>query len=191
MIKTVFLDMDGVMVNFLGGLHRSLGVPYDVNQYPYEKGKWNMLTDIKGFDDVPATFEQCNDACTRTFWANLEWMPDGVAILRAAERASGRKNIWLLTTPMPNTGSASGKIEWINKYLPWYSKKVFITTASKSVVAGPDTLLIDDKDENVNEFREAGGRGLLVPRPWNADYGMAHHTLEVVCDRLEDHLNAG
>jgi len=191
MIKTVYLDLDGVMVNFLGGLHRALGVPYDVNQYPYEKGKWNMLTDIKGFDDVPATFEQINDCCAARFWANLGWTHDGVAILRAVEHAFDRKNIWLLTTPMPNVGSASGKIEWINKYLPWYSKKVFITTASKSVVAGPDTLLIDDKDENVEGFIEAGGRGLLVPRLWNADYGMAHHTLEVVCDRLEDHLNAG
>lgn len=186
MIKTVYLDIDGVMVDFLGGLHKALGVPYDVRNYPYEKGKWNMLTDIKGFDDIPATFEQCNDCCDIHFWHRLEWMFDGRDILRVILDKYHINQIYLLTTPMPNVCSSTGKTLWIRDNLPVYSKRTIITQASKSLLARPDTLLIDDKDENIDEFIEAGGRGLLVPRSWNRAHFCADRTVEVVKTFLEN-----
>jgi len=184
MIKTVFLDMDGVMVDFLGGLHRALGVPYQYDQYPYEKGKWNMLTDIKGFEDIPATFEQCNDCCTTNFWANLEWMPDGHDIMRLVTSTFKPEQIYLLTTPMPNPGSYTGKVLWVQKHLPEFSKRLIVTSAPKNLFARPDTLLVDDKDENVEEFVKAGGDAILVPRLWNELHGWADETYQVVKNSL-------
>lgn len=188
MIKTVFLDMDGVLVNFVGGLHKSLGVPYSYEDYPYEKGEWNMLTDIKinSFTGIPATFEQCNDCCTTNFWKHLEWMPDGMYIIHKILCKFHRNQIYLLTTPMPNLESASGKMMWVSDNLPLHLKHTIITQAPKHLLARPDTLLIDDKDQNIDEFREAGGQGILVPRPWNRDYGMARHTVEVIKECLEN-----
>ena len=187
MIKTIFLDMDGVMVDFLGGLHRSLGVPYDINDYPYEKGKWNMLTDIRGFDDIPATFEQCNDACTKSFWANLQWTSDGHDILRAVTYKFAPTRIHLLTTCMPNPETKSGKIEWVERHLPMYLDRTIILGSGmlKGGYAKPDALLIDDCDKNIDEFITAGGRGLLVPRPWNRAHFCADRTYQVVKDFLE------
>lgn len=184
MIKTVFLDMDGVFVNFLGGLHKALSVPYNYDPYPYEKGKWNMLTDIRGFDDIPATFKECDDCCTWDFWRFLEWMHDGRKILRAISNRFDANQIYLLTTPMPNIESASGKMMWVRDKLPVYLKHTIITQAPKHLLARPDTLLIDDKDENVDGFREAGGKALLVPRPWNRAYVSANQTVEVVKEFL-------
>ena len=186
MINTIFLDMDGVFVNFLGGLHKALGVPYDIDNYPYKKGKWNMLTDIKPFDDIPATFEKCNDCCTTSFWQNLEWMHDGHDILTTIEYRCTSAQIYLLTTPMPNLESASGKMMWVNDNLPIYLKRTIITQAPKHLLARPDTLLIDDKDENIDGFIEAGGRGLLVPRPWNHAHLNADRTVEVIREFLEN-----
>ena len=188
MIKTVYLDMDGVLIDFLGGLHKSLGVPYDINNYPYEKGKWNMLTDIKGFDDVPATFEQCNDACTESFWANLNWIHDGHDILRMVVQKFDTKNVNLLTTCMPNPGTPSGKIQWIEKNLPVFKRQFIIlgSGVGKGLFVNPDALLIDDRDKNIDEFIAAGGRGLLVPRPWNRHHRYADRTYQVVKDFLED-----
>ena len=185
MINTVFLDMDGVLVNFLGGLHKSLNVPYSYENYPYEKGKWNMLTDIKGFDDIPATFEQCNDCCTTSFWRHLRWMPDGYDILTAVEYKFTPAQIYLLTTPMPNIESPTGKWLWVKNHMSMYYKRTIITQAPKHLLARPDTLLIDDKDENVDGFREAGGKALLVPRPWNRAHLQAGQTVEMVREFLE------
>ena len=116
--------MDGVLVNFLGGLHRALNTPYDINQYPYEKGKWNMLTDIKPFEDIPATFEQCNDCCNIGFWHTLNWMHDGHDIIRLVTSTFKPEQIYLLTTPMPNPGSCTGKALWVQSHLPEYSKRL-------------------------------------------------------------------
>ncbi len=180
MIKTIMIDLDGVLVNFLGGLHKALGVPYDINNYPYEKGKWNMLTDIKRFDDIPATFEQCNDCCTANFWDNLEWVHDGRNILRVIMNTFGLEKVYLLTTPMPNLESASGKMMWVNGNLPICLKRTIITQAPKHLLARPDTLLIDDKDENVDGFCKAGGKAFLVPRPWNRAHINADRTVQML-----------
>jgi 5'(3')-deoxyribonucleotidase len=179
MIKTIFLDMDGVMVNFLGGLHKALNAPYAYDPYPYEKGLWNMLDAIRPFDfggNAPS-FEECDACCTQEFWANLDWLHDGRDIFKLVTDTFNPGDIFLLTTPMPNVGSASGKVEWIRKNLPDYKDRMFITTASKSTIAGPDTLLIDDRDKNVEDFREAGGHAILVARPWNKLHMIANNTL--------------
>lgn len=177
----VYLDIDGVLVSFLGSLHKSLGVPYSYEDYPYERGKWNMLTDIKGFSGVPTTFEQCNDCCTDVFWRNLEWMHDGRDILTTVVKKFTYANeVHLLTTPMPNFGSWTGKAQWVNKHIPVFNERLIISTASKSLLAGPDTLLIDDRDKNVEEFIAAGGQACLVPRPWNKSHSMADKSVDIV-----------
>jgi len=186
MIKIVYCDMDGVLVNFLGGLHRALNAPYNYNPYPYKKGIWNMLEAIKPFNETPVTFEQCNDCCTTSFWQNLEWMHDGRDILRVILDKFHPKQIYLLTTPMPNLESASGKMMWVNDNLPVYLKHTIITQAPKSLLAKPNTLLIDDKDQNIDEFYAAGGRACLVPRPWNRAHFCADRTVEIVRNFLEN-----
>ncbi len=70
--------------------------------------------------------------------------------------------------------------------MPWVYDRTIISYAPKSLLAGPDTLLIDDKDENITEFRAGGGHGILVPRPWNKLHGWAGEVLKVVKKKLEE-----
>lgn len=179
MINTVYLDLDGVITDFVGGVCKAFG---KVNPYPKETRDysfWNAWPEIP-FKDVDAI-------CNQEFWHNLEWVDDGRDTLRAIMGTLGLENVYLVTMPMPNLESASGKMMWINDNLPIYLGQTIITTkdVSKSLLAKPDTLLIDDKDENVDGFREAGGKALLVPRPWNRAYLQSDRTVEIVREFLE------
>lgn len=177
MINTVFLDVDGVLANFRKGIHEAFVKPYN---YPTLSPKW------KFWDDWPdVTFEMVNGVCDTLFWRNLEWIHDGYDILTAIEYEFAPAQIYLLTTPMPNIQSPTGKWLWVKHNMPMYYKRTIIIQAPKHLLARPNTLLIDDKDENVDGFREAGGKALLVPRPWNRAHISADRTVEVVREFLE------
>jgi len=171
MIKTIYLDMDGVITDFIGATCKQFNIPYPPKIYDY-------------FEDIRS---QVNDFCNMEFWANLEWMPDGHDIMRLLTKVFKSEQIYLLTTPMPNPESYTGKVLWVQSHLPEFSRRLIVTSAPKSLFARPDALLIDDKTENVDDFIEANGYGLLVPRPWNVDYGMAEYTTQIVKERLEEY----
>lgn len=180
MIKTVYLDMDGVLVDFHKGVHIVFDQPYNYQHKSlYDYDFWSDWDGISR--------EQINEKCTTSFWQNLNWMHDGHDILRLITTVVKPEQIYLLTTPMPNPESATGKTLWVEKHMPEYKKRLIITQAPKHMFAKSDTLLIDDKTENVDDFIEAGGYGLLVPRPWNIDYGMADYTTQIVEERLEEY----
>jgi len=177
MIKTVFLDIDGVLANFRKGIHDAFNKPYD---YLTLSKKW------KFWDDWPdVTFEMVNAACNIKFWAGLEWIHDGKDILMAIRKIFNSEDIYLLTTPMPNIESSLGKEIWIDAWLPEYVKRTIITRTSKHLLARPDTLLIDDKNENVDGFRKVGGKAVLINRPWNAGHKRANHTVEDLKNELK------
>lgn len=179
----IFLDMDGVLVDFLKGIHDALGADYDFDNYPYEKGKWDMFADIGGFN-LP--FKVIDALCTSDFWADLDWMPDGRDILREVINRQPLADVYLLTTPMPNLGSASGKMRWVAEHLPHMITQVIVTQAPKALLAGPDRILIDDKDQNIDEWVKAGGIGVLVPRPWNRLRVAADNSAQFVARQLRE-----
>lgn len=169
MIKTVFLDMDGVLTDFQKAICEKFDIPHPPQIYNF-------------FESVRT---QVNDICTIDFWASLEWMYDGKEIFSKVIDFCGINNIYLLTVSMPNPGSGTGKILWVEKHIPTLIKHLIITQAPKNLLAKPDALLIDDKDENVIEFRRAGGQAILVPRAWNSLYNQANKSLEIVKQSLE------
>ena len=176
MIKTVFLDVDGVLANFRKGIHEAFIKPY---HYPTLSKKWTF------WDDWPdVMFEMVNAACTTEFWTDLEWMHDGYDILTAVEYKFAPAQIYLLTTPMPNIESPTGKWLWVRDNIPMYYKRTIITQAPKHLLARPDTLLIDDKDENVDGFHEAGGKAHLICRPWNRGHLNADKTVQMLQEFL-------
>lgn len=168
----VFLDVDDVLANFCKAACEILNVPY-----PPSKWRW--------YEDIPNGFERLNNACDILFWKFLEWMPDGKEILAIVESYFHPENIYLLTTPMPNSGSGTGKMLWVKKHIPQYYERLIISTAPKHLLARPDTLLIDDRGENVIEFRKAGGEAILVPRSWNNFCFSACFAVSAVGNRIK------
>lgn len=175
MIKIVYLDLDGVLVNFVSGINKCMGIPE------------NTVASIRNWwEKYNVSFEQINSYCTIDFWQNLAWLPDGKEILSVVLDKFPQPNIFLLTTPMPNSNSWAGKFKWIQKHLPLFTKQLIITMAPKALFAGPDILLIDDYDKNIEKFTMAGGKGCLVPRFSNKAHLQANQTVEVVKAFLEN-----
>lgn len=177
MINTILLDMDGVITDFVGGVCKAFN---KANPYPEETRDysfWHAWPDIS-FDDV-------NAICNQEFWHNLEWMYDGRETLRAIMGTLGLESVYLATYPMPNIESPTGKWLWVQDNLPVYLKRTIITQAPKTLLVQPDALIIDDKDENVEEFVVAGGQGILVPRHWNRAHKQADNSANVVREQLE------
>ena len=170
MSTKVFLDMDGVLVDFIGGLHRALGVSYDPNKYPYPVSKYEMFEDLCYRTEGRVSMDNLYRACDPAeFWSNLEWDPMGKAIRTAILVEMGSwNNVVICTSPMATPDAWKGKVEWLNRNIPEV-KNISITTAPKHLYAKAGHVLIDDKDSNVAQFKEHGGAAFLVPQPWNND----------------------
>lgn len=171
MINIVFLDLDGVIVNFNKAVCEEFDLPYPPQVYHF----------------FPEIRSQVDDFCDRAFWQNLEWMDDGHNILKTITDRFEPEKIYLLTKMMPNTETASGKMMWIKDNLPSYSDRVILMTLGvlKSLLARSDALLIEDCDKYVDEFREAGGKAILINRPWNCGHLNADRTVQMLQKFLE------
>lgn len=150
-----FLDMDGILTDFVSAACKAHG-----KDYPKVFNGYG-LPEALGMEDNSFFWEKF---CTEDFWANLDWMPDGQKILELVE--STFNDICIMTSPTRNPRCASGKLIWIEKHIPQYYRKYFIGPR-KWLAASPNKILIDDSDRNIKNFKLCGGSGILVPRIWN------------------------
>lgn len=172
----VYLDVDGVLASFNKAMYQVFGLPY--SYHFIEKWHW--------FPTIHQTTETVSAKCTFDVVSNFEWIHDGRTIFDLVATKFNQKNIYLLTTPMPNVEFASGRWAWIKKHLPDFYWQTIICPAPKKLLAKPDTLLIDDNTKNVDEFRQAGGQTILVPRPWNSLHLFADKSAEIVKQQLAE-----
>jgi 5'(3')-deoxyribonucleotidase len=175
-----YLDMDGVLTNFNKGAFEALGLGYCADHPALRMWDWYTYFGVD--------FDRFDSVCDDIFWAGLEWMPDGPAILEIVERKFGKKNIYLLTTPMPNVGSESGKAIWVRDNMPDYLDRLIVSRAPKKIFAGPGRVLVDDKTENVEEFQRGGGLVIPIARLWNI--WREDCTIEIL-KRVLEHINDG
>jgi 5'(3')-deoxyribonucleotidase len=170
-MATCLLDMDGVIVD----LHTILYTMHGIND-PAEQREWNNHQRVM-------SEEECWADTDEAWWAALPWMPDGKQILKLLEARFGPKNIVLCTTPGPMPGSCEGKLAWIKRHMPDYTRRYMLTT-NKTWAASASSVLIDDTDKNIDAFNKAGGIAIQVPRPWNRLHSRADHAI----DFLNTHL---
>ena len=175
----LLLDMDGVLTDFIGYSHKWYGLSYsdDPKEYSYPLGEWDI--DLL----LPISQEGFWEGLTHQFWTTMPWTKDGKDLLQLLEETVGVSNITICTCPCQDPSSVSGKLVWIKKNIPQYSRNYMMTTR-KELCAREDTVLIDDRDRNVERFREAGGKAILVPRLWNSAYTHAGNSLQHVKEEL-------
>jgi 5'(3')-deoxyribonucleotidase len=168
------VDMDGVITDFATGLFKANCL--DVKDFDLT-GHWWLH---KACASDQTEFEKpCH---TPEFWENLRFTPEAFQIIEAVEDKYGTKNVYLCTSPSDWPAASFGKHKWILKNLPEYRRRFFIGD-EKWAIASPSLLLVDDRDDNVDNFRRAGGQAILVPRPWNRHHKL--HTMAYVLEELD------
>ena len=158
-MKRIFLDVDEPLADFVGAANTF----YGVNIPKEEITKWELPYGRYG-----KTHDSFWDGLNEDFWADMPkqpWCDELVDFLESQEGYS----VCLLTAP--NKDNATGKQRWIRKNLPIYKDR-YLIGPTKWFCAGPDSILIDDREQNCQDFIAAGGQAIVFPAPWNSWHGV-------------------
>lgn len=139
----VFVDMDGVLVDFFNEWAKLIGV--------------KSYRDIQQ-KDIPGALKKIVD--TPNFWENLPTLSGYKELLQTIKSLKGKYNI--LSSPLANDPNVDpGKREWIKKHLGFFKPEKVIIDHDKAKYAkqsdGSPNLLIDDYGKNVRAWQSAGG----------------------------------
>jgi 5'(3')-deoxyribonucleotidase len=135
----IYQDLDGCLANFDQGFHK-LTHKYP-SQYEKDHGReqfWNIITESGA-----------------KFWSELRWMPGG----RQLWNYISKYNPAILTAPSRHDSSREGKQQWVTKYMPG-TELLFEYSQDKKKYASPTSILIDDREDNISQWIEAGGLGI-------------------------------
>ncbi len=148
---TVYLDMDGVLADFFGGVEKMYGVQH-----------WKQLTNDKT-KDLKA--EVINRITGTDFFATLPKFQSADALIDMVKKFTGGK-FSINTSPLrgDHENSAKYKKIWISNNIE-KPDEIVVTgrkeSYAKDKASGTPNILIDDRPVNVERWQGAGGYGIL------------------------------
>src|SRR5574342_378654 len=159
MIDAIFLDMDGVLTNFMDhalALHgTSTQELDDAGAWPhglYEVHEAMGITEDEFWAKIDASPE---------FWDGLPLYPWADALWSACSKIAPTL---ILSAPSMDWRSASGKMNCLQR---WKGRRfrewIFAPAKHKHRLARQGALLIDDSDRNTGDWMRAGGEAILFP----------------------------
>ena len=147
----VYLDMDGVLADFFGGVEFLYGVDH-----------WKELTNDKTKD----LKKQVIDRITGTdFFAVLPKFPTADTLIDMVKKFTGGK-FSINTSPLrgDHENSAKYKRVWISNNIE-QPDEIIVTGRKESYAkdkgTGTPNILIDDRPVNIERWQAAGGYGIL------------------------------
>ena len=165
----IYCDMDGVLTDFEGRFEHFTGM--HPQEYEKQKGLaafWNLI-------DVEIGVR---------FWIGMNFMPQGKELWNFIKPY----NPSLLTSPSRDNTSRLGKQLWAKNNLNPKPKVIFAYSANKQHYATPDSILIDDKKSNIEEWTSQGGIAFRVK---NGDIGPAIQGLKELGYGTGEHAEEG
>jgi len=166
---TVYLDMDGVLADFFGGVEKLYGVEH-----------WKQLTNDKTKD----LKKEVIDRITGTdFFATLPKFDTADGLIDMVKQFTGG-TFSINTSPLRGDHENSGKYKkvWISNNIETPAE-IIVTgrkeTYAKNKASGTPNILIDDRPVNIQRWQAAGGYGIL--------YQANRDSLDKVKKGLEDY----
>lgn len=151
--KRIYLDLHGVLVDFVGECLELFGVP---RSYRLRVREHDGIHVVAGVPE--SVFWERVDASAYRIYSRTPWLPHGRELLDYC--------LELAPTTILTAAVMHGPAlrHWRDAHAPGM---LLSLSQDKHMFAHKDALLIDDKPENVGMFREWGGVSILYPQPWN------------------------
>lgn len=153
----LFLDMDGVIVDFLAGLEALLNKPRNADAEADGAYNLELL-----FDCDFATIDRAIQT-TPGFWYNLPPLP-GLQGWR--DLFPLFNSVHILSHPWSYPECYAEKVRWCMKHLGLRPEQV-ILTAEKHLLSAPGRLLVDDAVANCHAWASCGGPVVCYPTRQN------------------------
>lgn len=141
MIKTIYLDMDGVLCDFKSAV-------VDKNIYNPTKNtiNWDLLKSLGS-----------------EFWTNLQWIREGQRLYAWLFKFCIEQKITLCI--LSSIGFREGKVgkqQWIEDHITINPMCIYFVDRNTDKInfADETSLLIDDYGKNVAKFIQAGGQAI-------------------------------
>lgn len=149
-VKKIYFDMDGVLADFdRGVIELANGTPRNQLHSSPEEDKilWDAVRSVEHFYD------------------KLELMDNAKEMFDLVYNKYQDKCEILTGIPKPNkniSNAGEDKVAWMHRKL---SKNIVVNIVykeqKKDFCTGPNCILIDDLETNINEWRKLGGTGIL------------------------------
>ena len=134
----IYCDMDGVLVDFERGYEELTGKNIRGNHVKGNADFWQPITDA-GVE----------------FWTKLKWMSDGKQLWNYIKKHKPS----LLSAPSREESSRIGKHIWVENNTPGVNL-ILRAADKKQEFASPNAILIDDRADNIQRWKDAGGIGI-------------------------------
>ena len=147
----VYLDMDGVLADFFGGVEKLYGVQH-----------WKQLTNDKTKDLKQEVISKITGT---DFFATLPTFDSAGELISMVKEFTGG-NFSINTSPLrgDHTNSSKYKKLWIQNNIE-QPDEIIITgrkeSYAKDKASGTPNILIDDRPVNIERWQGAGGYGIL------------------------------
>jgi len=147
---TIYVDMDGVLTDFERRFEQFAGVTPEefIAQKTIEFGKSKATEQFWSLID--------NQIGVR-YWAGMTWMPEGEKLYNYIKKHKPT----ILTSPSRDESSRIGKGVWIKRNTPNTPYKFGFGASGKEKFATPTSILIDDREDNIQSWKQAGGIGII------------------------------
>lgn len=164
------VDLDGILYDFVGSLRRYL---IEVEGFDAERlsgGGWDDWSEQSTWDfyrdSWGLSLDEYLQACDRGVDSGYVFRhgdPEAEGVETIEKIRSDGHKVFIITARSYGTKSKINTVEWLRQH--GIQEDGLIITKHKTVI-GVD-LMVDDYEENFNDFSSIGTPCYLLTRPWN------------------------
>lgn len=177
-IKTIFLDMDGVIADW----NRQFCIISKIDNDEIIKNWPAGVTEINDVLGITKSQMWGRVGANKDFWLDIPVFPYAHELV---DYLRGRYEVRICTSPSSDPQCVADKLKWLAKNKFKFGKKYHINP-EKWPLAGPGRMLIDDMDKNIDKWANPpeswaiGGETFLFPQVWNSAGGYRGDVMSLV-----------